>query len=127
VNGFDVIDVDVKNGAKGADWFWQQVWRLPKTRMHVTESGGYHVLLRHHEGLRGSVGRIAPGVDVRADAGYVVWWPAVGLPVANAGLLAEWPDWLLGLAVKKDYQEPSYAPQSSMNEKVVLLLDGARA
>jgi hypothetical protein len=25
--------------------------------------------------LRCSRGRIAPGVDVRADGGYVIWWP----------------------------------------------------
>jgi hypothetical protein len=42
----------VKNGAKGAEWFWQHFAALPKTRMHVTESGGYHILFRHHEGLR---------------------------------------------------------------------------
>jgi hypothetical protein len=99
VNGIDILDVDVKHGAKGAEWFWQHFERLPKTRMHVTESGGYHILFRHHEGLRGSVGRIADGVDVRADGNYVIWWPATGLPVANGDLLADWPGDLLAAAL----------------------------
>jgi hypothetical protein len=50
VNGIDVLDVDTKNGA--TDWWWQHFAAMPKTRMQVTESGGYHVFFRHHEGLR---------------------------------------------------------------------------
>jgi hypothetical protein len=98
-NGIDVVDVDVKHGARGADWFWRHFEGLPKTRMQVTESGGYHILFRHHEGLRGSTSRIADGVDVRADGNYVIWWAREGLPVANADLLAEWPEWLLAAAL----------------------------
>jgi hypothetical protein len=99
VNGFDIVDVDTKNGAKGADWFWANFESLPKTRMQVTESGGYHIFWRHHEGLRGSVNRIAPGVDVRADGGYVIDWSREGLPVANADKLEPWPEWLLAAAL----------------------------
>jgi hypothetical protein len=107
VNGIDVVDVDTKNGAKGADWFWANFEALPKTRMQVTESGGWHIFWRHHDGLRGSVNRIAPGVDVRADAGYVIDWSREGLPVANTDKLADWPEWLLaaalGLALDKEH------------------------
>jgi hypothetical protein len=106
-NGVDIVDVDTKNGAKGADWFWANFESLPKTRMQVTESSGYHVFFRHAEGMRCSTSRIAPGVDVRADGGYVIDWCREGLPVANAGLLADWPEWLLaaalGLAKDKEH------------------------
>jgi hypothetical protein len=75
--------------------------------MQVTESGGYHIFFRHHEGLRGSVNRIAPGVDVRADGNYVIHWCREGLPVANADKLEPWPEWLLaaalGLAKDKEH------------------------
>jgi hypothetical protein len=64
VNGIDIVDVDTKNGAKGADWFWANFEGLPKTRMQVTESGGYHIFWRHHEGLRGSVNRIVSSTTV---------------------------------------------------------------
>jgi hypothetical protein len=39
----------------------------------------------------------APGVDVRADGNYIIWWPAHGYPVINdlpLDQLADWPDWL---------------------------------
>jgi hypothetical protein len=35
------------------------------------------------EEIRCSVGRLAPGVDVRADGGYVVWWAAHGHEVVG--------------------------------------------
>jgi hypothetical protein len=34
-----------------------------------------HFFFQHAPGLRCSRGLIAPGVDVRADGGYVIWWP----------------------------------------------------
>jgi hypothetical protein len=37
-------------------------------------------------------------VDVRADGGYVVWWPREGLRVVSDAPIADWPEWLLGLA-----------------------------
>jgi hypothetical protein len=120
-NGIDVVDVDTKNGAKGADWFWANFEGLPKTRMQVTESGGYHILFRHAEGLRGSVNRIADGVDVRADGNYVIWWAREGLPVANAGLLAEWPEDLLAAALG-----PVSVSVSQREHRVSLPIDGAR-
>ena len=97
INGFDVLDVDTKNGA--TEWYWQHFEAMPRTRMQVTESGGYHVFFRHAEGLKGSQGRIAKGVDVRADGGYVIDWGREGLPVANADVFAPWPEWLLAAAM----------------------------
>ena len=93
-NGFDALDIDL--GALG--WRDQNRNRFPMTQVHTTRSGGWHYLFRHSEGLRNSAGRIAPGVDVRADGGFVIWWPAAGL-LCEAAELAEWPEWLLELAV----------------------------
>ena len=67
--------------------------RLPATRLHRTRSGGIHALFRHRPALRNSVSRIAPGIDVRADGGYIIFWAAHGLPVDDRPL-ADWPDWL---------------------------------
>jgi Bifunctional DNA primase/polymerase, N-terminal/Primase C terminal 2 (PriCT-2) len=93
VTGFDVLDVDVE----GLPWFDAQ--HLPLTRMHQTRSGGIHLFFKHVDGLRGSVSRIAAGVDVRAEGNMVIWWARQGLPVCEAPI-AEWPEWLLQLAMK---------------------------
>jgi Bifunctional DNA primase/polymerase, N-terminal/Primase C terminal 2 (PriCT-2) len=95
-NGFDVLDVDVE----GLRWFEAHRERLPRTHGHRTRSGGLHVFFRHSMGLRCSAGRIAQGVDVRADGGFIVWWPREGF-ASEERALAQWPDWLLLAARKK--------------------------
>jgi len=66
VSGIDVLDVDVE----GLDWL--KSVELPATRVHETRSGGKHLFWIHADGLRNSAGRIARGVDVRADGGYFI-------------------------------------------------------
>src|SRR5262249_41039209 len=39
--------------------------------------------------------KLARGIDVKADGGCCVWWPAAGQPVLHEGPLAPWPAWLL--------------------------------
>jgi hypothetical protein len=101
INDIDVLDVDPRHG--GDKWFEANRGRLPVTRTHKTKSGGYHLLFRHAAGLRCSDGRIAPGVDVKADGGGVVWWPAQFYPVLCEGPVASWPEWLLALAREKQH------------------------
>ena len=71
VSGIDVLDID----PEGLGWFEGNRHRIPVTRVHRTPRGGLHFFFKHAPGLRCSRGRIAPGVDVRADGGYVIWWP----------------------------------------------------
>ena len=92
ISGLDVLDIDPRHG--GDVWFAEHKHRLPSTRVHRTRSGGLHLLFRHQQGMRCSAGRIAAGVDVRADGGYVIWWPAAGLPVLSDMPMAAWPAWL---------------------------------
>jgi hypothetical protein len=47
--------------------------------------------------MRNTASRIAPGIDTRGDGGYVIWWPATGLPIEHEGTFAEWPEWLLAI------------------------------
>jgi hypothetical protein len=44
--------------------------------------------------MRGSVEKLGPGVDIRADGNYIIWWPAHGGEVLNAGTIADMPEWL---------------------------------
>lgn len=95
-DAFDALDIDVE-GLAWLDEFWD---RLPPTRAHETRSGGRHVLFRHAEGLRNSTKRIARGIHVRADGGFVIWWPRQGHRVLSDAGVAEWPEWLLAKAMK---------------------------
>jgi hypothetical protein len=90
-SGLAVLDVDRKNG--GAEWYEANKSPLGETHIHRTGSGGLHLVYQHKAGLKCSASKIAPGIDVRASGGYVIWWPAEGLEVRDAPL-AEWPDWL---------------------------------
>ena len=107
VSGFDVLDIDPRHG--GDAWLNSSVSRLPLTRMHQTRSGGQHLLFKHRVGLRNSAGKIAGGVDTRAEGGYIIWWPAAGLPVLCEAQPIDWPAWLLE-AIKSAYAAPTSHP-----------------
>jgi hypothetical protein len=89
VSGLDVVDIDPRNG--GGSWFVDHKAVLGHTRVHRTRSGGLHFFFGHQAGLRCSAGKLAPGVDVRACGGYVIWWPASGIPVVSDLPAASWP------------------------------------
>jgi hypothetical protein len=90
---FSVLDIDLD----GLPWLASA--NLPETRTHVTRSGGQHKLFVHPEGLRTSKGKIAPGLDVRGEGGYIIFWPREGLAVEDRPL-AEWPE-ALSCALRK--------------------------
>jgi P4 family phage/plasmid primase-like protien len=73
-----VIDVDPRHGGK-----YEDVERIANcqvnTRVHETQSGGWHFIFRYPEGVSRvpcSVGRLSAGIDVRADGGYIVAPPS---------------------------------------------------
>lgn len=86
-SGIDVLDLD----PAGADWFREHGHVLPETRTHRTRRG-FHRLYKHREGVRCNANVIAPGVDVRGDGGYIIFWPASGLEVFRDIPIAEWSD-----------------------------------
>ena len=90
---FVVIDPDLQH-REARQWFKTNKERLPPTRMHRTASGGWHILFRPHPDFRTGV-TVHPKVDTRGVGGYIIWWPARGLPVLNAGILADCPDWII--------------------------------
>src|SRR6516165_10640369 len=117
VSGIDVLDVD----PTGDDWYGQKLWALPQTRAHQTQRG-LHLLFKHAPGLRCSTSRIAPGVDVKADGGYAIFWPREGMAVKDLPL-AEWPEWLLEEARSpKRYLNTFLSPPTK-----AVVVDGARA
>jgi Bifunctional DNA primase/polymerase, N-terminal len=109
-SGLDALDIDPRHG--GGRWLESERHRLPITREHSTRAG-VHLLFRHRDGVRNSAGRIAPGVDVRATGGYVIWWPAAGFPVENGETVAPWPGWLLEMLTPPPQPRPVAAPALS--------------
>ncbi len=99
IAGFDVLDIDYRNG--GGVWEQQNSHRLPGTRIHRSMSGGRHYLFRHAPGVRNNASKIAPGIDLRGDGGYVIMPPSNGYAVENNADIAEWPDWLLELVLAR--------------------------
>lgn len=91
VNGFDVLDID----PDGMGWRAANAHRLPATLTVATRRDGRHLFFQHAPGVRCSAGKVAPGVDVRGDGGYVIDWPSAGLPIVADVEMAEWPPWLL--------------------------------
>ena len=101
-SGFVVLDIDVKNPrANGFDSLEDLGIVLSETPMVHTSSGGLHCLFANPEReLKCSAGLIGPGLDVRAEGGYVIV-PSPGSgyywdPVWNRDTVAPLPapDWL---------------------------------
>jgi len=123
VSGFDVLDIDPRNGARA--WYDDNRSNLAATRIHRTRSGGLHVLFRHLPGLRNSAGKVAPGIDVRADGGYIIWWPAHGLEVrGELDALAEWPLWLLPSLMTPPVPPPPPYPKASRSRSTLPAIEG---
>jgi hypothetical protein len=103
-NRFDVLDVDPRHA--GDEWYATHRDRLPPTRIHQTRSGGLHLLFTHAPGMRNSAGKVAQGIDVRAEGGFAIWWPAAGCSVLHGGPPALWPAWLLTLLMHQPAPQP---------------------
>lgn len=93
-SNIDALDLDWKH-EEAAEWWRSHRDRIPRTRSHQTRSGGLHRIFRHHLPMRCWAGRPVLGVDGRANGGYIIWWPSVGLPVLSDEPPSPWPTWLI--------------------------------
>lgn len=66
-----VVDVDVKNGAKGRESL-ATLPDLPPTLTAGTPSGGLHLYYRSPDYPIRSRNGFLPGIDIKAEGGYVV-------------------------------------------------------
>jgi hypothetical protein len=62
-----------------------QYLKLPVTRVNRREAFTVEHLITSDD----------PFGDTRSAGGYLIWWPATGLPVLLDAPLAPWPEWLL--------------------------------
>jgi hypothetical protein len=113
-SGLVVIDVDTKGPERnGKTWLDVNQDALPETRTHYTQSGGLHLIFKAPEGVTigNSVDKIAIGVDVRGEGGYVIWPPSPGYRAADACTEpADMPEWLINACLKPKYVPPSQQP-----------------
>jgi len=85
ISGLVIVDVDVKNGAKGNESLASMTGMTP-TLSVITPSGGQHLYYAAPGPLRCRIG-LRPGIDIKADGGYIV---APGSTIG--GKAYEWVD-----------------------------------
>lgn len=108
-NGLVVIDVDRKNGKDGLP-AWEALARkggIPNTRVIQTPSGGLHFYFASPEPVANSQSKLAEGVDVRGEGGFVVAEGTTGRDgvtpyvCVNDVPVAPMPQWLIDLCGKR--------------------------
>jgi Bifunctional DNA primase/polymerase, N-terminal len=124
ISGFWVLDIDGDDGEASIRRLEAQHESLPRTREVIT-SRGRHLHFAYTGPIQSSVGRIAPGVDVRCDGAFAIVPPSVHATgrayqwsVDSADELASAPAWLLELARKK--------PAPSISERAVAQMQARR-
>lgn len=113
-NGLVVIDVDVQHGGR-LDPSW------PLTLTARTRSGGWHLYYTTTKAnVPNSVAKVAPGVDVRADGGYVVAPGSPGWEWASGGITIKPLPQALEVAVfaagARDGKRKPFVPRHNVSE-----------
>lgn len=120
-SGIFVVDLDPKSGGEES---WQELTKennTPKTTEVLTGSGGRHLYFKWPDDahIRNSTGKIAKGIDIRADGGQVV----IPESVHPNGAVYAWinhptkvapakaPRWLLDLIMEES--DSDYNPLGS--------------
>jgi len=125
---FVVLDIDCGKHVEAAQWYGRA--NLPLTRTHITRSGGRHLLFRPDHRIGNTAGKICRGVDTRGNGGYIVWWPACGLEVLHAGVLAPVPAFIIKAIERQPIEITAssdvYAPSSASLRGAIGVLAGAK-
>lgn len=126
-SGIVVIDIDPDHGGS-IDAVAELAMESISTRSHRTRSGGTHLIFRYPDGVDHiglSVGKLAVGVDVRADGGYIVA-PSSSIDgatysVLNDGDIADLPNRILAriLPIDRDVPTSHYQYPDDQYEDVV--------
>ncbi|MFZ2077445.1 MAG: bifunctional DNA primase/polymerase [Xanthobacteraceae bacterium] len=91
ISGIDIVDIDPRNG--GDRWLFEHHDQLPKTRVHETRGGGWHLVFKHSPSLCNS-NKLAHGVEFLSTGRWAVWWPEHAGRVLCPGPVAPLPGWL---------------------------------
>jgi len=118
-----VLDLDIKNGKNGVTEIQRLSLDLPPTRINYTASGGQHALYLAPAGMHCPTNSdvIGPGIDLRGDGGYIIWWPAHGMPVSVAPLVTA-PEWMTKPAVVGESMPPMGITDEEIEELLSKIL-----
>lgn len=117
-SGLLVVDVD----PQGADWHREHANEAAAGRTNRTKRGHHLVYKMPPEDIRNSASKLAPGVDIRANGGYVIWWPAHGLEaVGDLEDIGPPPGWLL-----EKLRKPTSPPEKAQEPPPGRICAGAR-
>lgn len=119
-SGVWVLDIDQKKGVDGFDTWANLILRhgpITNTMMVMTPSGGAHIYFRWSEGVGNSTGthnRLGPGLDVRADHGYVrgpgwAGYNVIPYEGVRRTAITSAPAWLVALAQKRKHEREGEA------------------
>lgn len=86
LTGFVVLDYDSYKASPEANaWVEEHTDILMTTRCHTTLGGGRHYIFRAAPNTRYQSGTdlllsgaVRKGIDLRAEGGYIIWWPLHG-------------------------------------------------
>ncbi len=123
-----VVDGD---GEAGNAWLANahDTYGIPPTFTVRTRAGGFHYYFKAPEGIKikCSAGRIAPGIDIRAEGGYVVGptsWvdadkkgPAGWYRVIDDSPVAPLPEWLFHLLIASQERNASKTQSTAARQK----------
>lgn len=123
-----VLDVDPKHGGDSSLESLRIIegYKLPDTYEQHTPSGGTHCVYVLPEGLScaGSIGEIAPGLDIRAHHGYILGAGAqtdAGIYTSTIRPIAPAPEWLVEWARRHTPQEKGKAEEPRVTDRRVAL------
>lgn len=111
-SGIVVLDVDKEKGGYESLYDLQERYgKLPDTPVSKTGSGGEHLFFSYpnHTDIRNSAGKLGPGLDIRANGGYVVAPPSIHpngnryewVVLPSQTPLAAMPEWMIELLHEK--------------------------
>jgi putative DNA primase/helicase len=124
---FNVLDVDPHHGGRESlAQLEAQHAPLPVTAKVLTGGGGEHYHFAAVPGLKNSVGKLSPGLDIRAEGGYVLLPPSNHVsgntylddllaPMYETAL-APMPAWLVALAMAPASGSNSNGPRRAPDE-----------
>jgi len=137
LNGLFAIDADRKligdtvvDGSTNFGKLIEANGGLPPTMRTLTKRG-VHYLFDYAEGIRNSISKIAPGVDVRGEGGFVIWAGSIRAdgfhyrrdPLSPL-LFATAPDWLITAALTGHCRHEGHsAPDETPASRNTISLD----
>lgn len=142
--GLVVIDLDAKhNGVEHWRDLTERSGGHPECPTALTGGGGQHLFFRSLDALQNSVSVVAPGVDVRAEGGYVIAAPSLHQSGRSYAWelsshpddvpLPELPSWVIALAGRKRVANkrsagaPATFPEGGRNDGLYKLACSLRA